>query len=39
MAATRLNDRIMSKGLGRVKYAMIGMMPAKNVVVPQIAAA
>jgi hypothetical protein len=39
MAATKLNDRIMPRGLGRVKYAMIGMMPARNVVVPQIAAA
>ena len=38
MVATKLNDRMMSRGLGRVKYARIGMMPARNVVVPQIAA-
>jgi len=37
MVATKLNDGMMSRGLGRVKYARIGMMPARNVVVLQIA--
>jgi hypothetical protein len=34
-----LRDKITLKGSGRNKYAVIGMMPARNVVVLQINAA